>query len=91
MGLIFALAFFELFEFASLTVQFSLIGIDLVLLIGLLYLLSLDLIADQSTRSQSQNTANGSASPRMADRGSDDPACRCAAQSADSGTLFARR
>jgi hypothetical protein len=49
------------------------------------------LIADQSTRSQSQNTANGSTGPRMTDRGSDDSACRCAAQSADSRTLFARR
>ena len=57
----------ELLKLASLAFQFRLIAIDLSLLIGLCVFLALELIADQSTRAQSERPADSSTGPGMTD------------------------
>jgi hypothetical protein len=46
-----------------LTFQLSLVGINLPLLFGLLYFLTLELIADQGTGTQPQSTADRRPNP----------------------------
>jgi hypothetical protein len=81
----------ELLKLASLTFQFRLIAIDLSLLIGLLDLLALELIADQSARAQSERPADSSAGSGMTDGRANNAARRSSTQRTNAGAFLARR
>jgi hypothetical protein len=57
-----------------LAVQFSLVGINLPLLFGLLYFLTLELIADQGTGTQPQSAADRRANAWTTHRRANGPA-----------------
>ena len=81
----------EFFDFTSLAVYFPLFLIDSLLLLVLLRFMSLKLIADQSARSQAEQTANRGASPRMADDTANNASRRGATECADACALFSGR
>jgi hypothetical protein len=87
--LVFAL--FESLDFPSLAVYLSLLLIDSLLLLVLLHFMPLKLVANQSARSQAEQTANRRASPGVSHGATNDTAGRGAAECADAGSLFSRR
>jgi hypothetical protein len=76
------------FELSSLPFDFSLVGIDLPLLIRLLNLLSLELIADERAGTQPECAADGGACARMAHSSADEASRSRTAQSANTCALF---
>jgi hypothetical protein len=77
--------------FAPLALNLCLVGVDLTLLLGLAHFLSLELVTDKRTGSQSERPPYRSAHTRRSHGSADDPADRCTAKGADSGSLLARR
>lgn len=79
----------DLFELGSLTLDFLLVSLDLLILFRRLIFAPLQLIADERARSESKHRADCSARARMSNRRADN-ATRCgAAESADAGSLLA--
>jgi hypothetical protein len=87
---VFALAL-ESIELSSLPIQFRLVRVYLPLLVSLPLVLTLHLVSDQSSSSQSKRAADSRAGTGMAYRRADNPAHGGAAQSADSRAFFTRR
>ena len=73
---IFGLLALELLELPSLTIQFSLISVDLLLLVRLFYFVPLKLVADESARTQTEHTADRCSCARMPNRRTNDSARR---------------
>jgi hypothetical protein len=84
------LLLFESLQLAALAVQFSLVRINLALLIGLSDFLALELISNQCSAAQTEGAADGCPGSGMADRSSDETSGGGAAQSPDSCSLFTR-
>jgi hypothetical protein len=87
---VFALAL-ESIELSSLPIQFRLVRVYLPLLVSLPLVLTLHLVSDQSSSSQSKRAADSRAGTGMAYGRADNPAHGGAAQSADSRAFFAGR
>src|SRR5581483_4070281 len=75
----------------AIAVDFGLVAVDLLLLLIVGDLVSLQLIADQSARAQAERAADRRARARMTHRRADNAARRRAAQRADARALLARR
>jgi hypothetical protein len=73
----------EFFELSTLTIDFSLVGIDLALLIRLLDFPSLELITHERATAEPERAANRSSRAGMPHCCANDTARRRAAQSAD--------
>jgi len=82
---------FESLDFSSLAVYLPLLLTDSLLLLVLLHLLPLKLIANQSARSQAEQTTDRRAGPGVSHGATDDTAGSGAAKCADAGSLFSRR
>ena len=74
-----------------LTIYLPLLLIHSLLLLVLLHFMPLKLIADQSARSQAEQTANRGASPRMAYGTANNASRRGATECADARSLFSSR
>jgi hypothetical protein len=71
-----------------LALQFRLVSANLLVLLKVPYFLSLKLIANQSSRAQSNTAANRRPCPRMAHGGANDTACSSASESADTRSFL---
>jgi hypothetical protein len=80
--------FSESLKFPSLAIQFGLVSIDLPLLFALRLLLALELIADERSGSQSENTADRRSCSWTAHGCPDDAADGGPAERSDAGALF---
>ena len=78
-------------DFSSLAVYLSMLVIDSLLLLVLLHFMPLKLIANQSARSQAEQTTDRRASPGVSHGATDDTAGSGTAKCADAGSLFSRR
>jgi hypothetical protein len=77
-----------LFELGSLALDFPLVALDLLILFRRLVVTALQLVTHERARPESKDGSDGRPRARVTDRGSDDAARRCAAQSADTSSLF---
>jgi hypothetical protein len=80
----------EVFKLAPLALDLLLIAVDRLILLRRLVIPALELIADQSTGTETQRGTDGSACARMADGRTDDTTCGCTTESADARALFPR-
>jgi hypothetical protein len=78
-------------QLVALPVNVSLISFDLILLPVILIFLTLELIANERARTESQTAANRSSRSGMADGTADDAAHRGASEGADACAFFPRR
>ncbi len=78
----------QILELAALALEFELVLIDLLVVLRGLIVSSLQLIADQRARAEAQQSTDCSARARMTHRGTDNAACRRAAESTDTRAFF---
>src|SRR5687768_5827009 len=68
--------------------DFSLVSLNLLLLLVIGDLLTLQLVSHQRAGAQAEGSADCCSGTRMANSGADDPPCRGAAKRSDSSPLF---
>jgi hypothetical protein len=78
----------NLFEFGALPLNFPLVALNLLILFCRLIVTALELVTNERARPESKHGTNGGPRAGVTNRGSDDAARRCTAQSADAGSLF---
>jgi hypothetical protein len=87
----FNVAFFKLIDQRLVFCNFGPLLINRSLLLGLFYLLPLELIAYKCSGAQAKRAANGRPDSRSTHCGSNDTTGRRAAEGADSGAFFTSR
>jgi hypothetical protein len=86
--LIFISLTFQPLNSLAVSNDFSLISLNLLLLLVIGVLLTLQLVSHQRAGAETEGSADCCSGTRMANSGADDPPCRGAAKRSDSSPLF---